>query len=616
MNFNTILGNKLKAINLVTFMMFGITLSGFAQTEDKETNLGSQTVIIVTDYKPIVDDAFKLNDNPSSRDTTPTKPVLSYSILNKQHKTTIVLDTIKPAKMKAETVDKLSNFLLKAGLGTYSTPLLDIYYSNLRSKQWQYAAHVHHLSSNYTSYNQGVANYSDNAIDAFAKYIGSGERVQITSAYNRNVNHIYSFYSKLFDAEKYNNYYMNSIFDVQARAQSLNTDTTALMHDVSIAYYNLNRNYNTTKINTENAFDMKADFSKMNDAQKLGAILQFKHTGIGDENLNGVKTLALMAPVKFNVLAFTPYVKAGSTRWKAQLGATIQQEFNAKKTSFFPNIWLNYYLIPDFMTFHISATGYNKINSIKSISADNPFLLTTNLVNQVDLKTANNYKSTNTIVDLTAALKGNISSKFSYNLSGNYSYIKDMMMYQEQQVFTSLTSVSPNTLVGFMPSAKIHNFQFQTIYDNAKYWNLSGSLGYKIDQKLDATVQVTYQDFVMDTFKYAWYKEKINGSFTLHHQHDEKLSFAVKVFYIGKRKGLSNQAEFNSFTSIGSPYQSRLVEYDIKGYVDANISAEYKYNKKLSAFLLLNNLVNARTQRWQHTPTMGFWLMGGVTYSF
>jgi hypothetical protein len=90
----------------------------------------------------------------------------------------------------------------------------------------------------------------------------------------------------------------------------------------------------------------------------------------------------------------------------------------------------------------------------------------------------------------------------------------------------------------------------------------------------------------------------------------------VKLFYIGKRKGLSQQAEFNAFTSVGNPYEVRNVEYDIKGYVDANISAEYKYNKKLSTFLSLNNLVNARIQRWQHTPTMGFWLMGGVTYSF
>jgi hypothetical protein len=607
---------QLRNAILGAIVMLGFVIKSSAQSVEKDSILSSQQVNIVTDYKPIVDDAFKLNDNPVSHDTLPTKSVLNYRILNKQHKTTIVLDSIKPAKMKNETVDKLSNFLLKAGLGTYATPLLDVYYNNLRSKQWQYAAHAHHLSSNYTSINQGIANYSDNSVDAFVKYIGSGERIQLNTSYNRNVNHIYSFNSRLYDADKYNNYYLNNIIDVQGRAQSLNTDTTALMHDVSLTYYNLNRAYNSDIVNKENAFDIKVDFSKMNDAQKLGATLQFKHTGITDQTPPGVMTFVALSPVKFNVLAFTPYVKAGSTRWKAQLGATIQQEFDTKKTSFFPNIWMNYYIIPDYMTFHISANGYNKINSIRSISSDNPFLLTTNLVNQVNVNSNGNYKSTNTIADITAAIKGNINTKFSYNLSGNYSYVKDMLFYKEFQVFTNLNTVLPNTIVAFMPSANIHNYQFQTIYDNVRYWNLSGTLGYKLDQKLEATVQVTYQNFTMDTFKYAWYKEKVNGSLTVQYQHDEKLSFAVKLFYIGKRKGLSQQAEFNAFTSVGNPYEVRNVEYDIKGYVDANISAEYKYNKKLSTFLSLNNLVNARIQRWQHTPTMGFWLMGGVTYSF
>jgi hypothetical protein len=590
--------------------------SAWAQSTEKEESLGSQQVNIVTDYKPIVDDAFKLNDNPVSRDTTPTKPILNYSVVNKQHKTTIVLDTIKPAKMKTETVDKLSNFLLKAGLGTYSTPLLDFYYSNLRSKQWQYAAKIHHLSSNYTSSNQGLASYSDNSVDAFAKYIGSGERVQLNAGFTRNVNHIYSFNANLFDAEKYKSYYENQIFDLQARAQSLNTDTTALMHDVSFGYYNLNRFFDKSSVNKENAFDFKADFSKLNDAQKLGAILQFKHTNIGDGTPSGVQTFVALAPVKFNILSFTPYVKAAGSRWKAQLGASIQQDFSAKKTNFFPNVWFNYYVIPDYMTLHISANGYNKINSIKSITNDNPFLLTTGLVNQLGSFTNNNYKSTNTVADLTAALKGNISSKFSYSLSGNYSIVKDMMFYKEFQVYNSISAVTSPGLIGFMPSANPHNYQFQAIYSNTNFWSVGGSLGYKMNQKLEATIQVNYQDFKVDSFAHAYYRENINGSLLVNYQLDEKLSFAVKAFYVGKRKGLSEQAQFSAFTSSGNAFESSLIEYDLKGFVDANLSAEYKYNKKLAAFLSLNNIVNARTQRWQHTPTMGFWLMGGVTYTF
>ena len=96
---------QLRNAILGTIVMLGFVLKSSAQSLEKDSILGSQQVNIVTDYKPIVDDAFKLNDNPVSHDTLPTKPVLNYSILNKQHKTTIVLDSIKPAKMKNETVE-------------------------------------------------------------------------------------------------------------------------------------------------------------------------------------------------------------------------------------------------------------------------------------------------------------------------------------------------------------------------------------------------------------------------------------------------------------------------------------------------------------------------------
>jgi hypothetical protein len=154
---------------------------------------------------------------------------------------------------------------------------------------------------------------------------------------------------------------------------------------------------------------------------------------------------------------------------------------------------------------------------------------------------------------------------------------------------------------------------------------LNGVILFKLNKKIETVLQATYQNYTMDTCKIAWNKEKFNMSLTTKYNYDTKLSFNLKVYFVGTRKGLSEQAAFSAVNPqnysdvlLGNKryYDTRYVIYDLPAYVDANIGAEYRHTKKLSAFLTLNNLLNARIQRWQHIPTMGFWLMAGATYSF
>ncbi len=600
-NYNIV--KMLRLIKIFSFLIAVVCLSkANAQTED---GVGSQQVNIITDYVPVIADAFKLNDNPSVIDTVAIKPMLKYSVINKQHKTVIILDSIKPAKMKNEAVEKLSNNYLKAGLGNYSSPYAEFFFANLRSKQWQYGAHAKHLSSNYTSYKQGIASFSDNGIDAFGKYFVGNELISLNSAWNRNVNNIYSYNSSFFQPNDYDDKYINNIIDINAKVLSINTDSAALIHSVKFNYYNLNRKLTEMKINTENHFDIIADFSKFTDNQIIGGELKYQFFKTNFDVIN-VNSLIPSEPILFNLVSFSPYVKAKGSKWNATIGATVLQEFEAKKTRFFPNVWFNYLLVPDFLTIYSSVIGNAKVNSLRVITNDNPFLLNNGL----------NQRTTTNLVDASIGVKGNFNSKIAYNLSGNYSIINQLQMFQEVTNFKNLSYGSFAELQTFMPSANFHNFQFISVYDNAKYWNLKGNLNYKVSKKLDVDIQATYQNFKMDTSKFAYYKENLNITLDASYSINEKISLTCKAFYIGKRKGLSQQASFSSFYGVKGSYETRFVIYDLPAYVDGNIGVQYKHTKKLSAFLTLNNIFNSRVQRWQHTPTMGFWLMGGVNYSF
>jgi hypothetical protein len=49
---------------------------------------------------------------------------------------------------------------------------------------------------------------------------------------------------------------------------------------------------------------------------------------------------------------------------------------------------------------------------------------------------------------------------------------------------------------------------------------------------------------------------------------------------------------------------------------DVNLGVEYRYNKRISAFLQFNNLAAQRYQRWYNYQVQGFQVMGGVTFRF
>ena len=56
--------------------------------------------------------------------------------------------------------------------------------------------------------------------------------------------------------------------------------------------------------------------------------------------------------------------------------------------------------------------------------------------------------------------------------------------------------------------------------------------------------------------------------------------------------------------------------YKLKPFIDLNLSAEYKYNEKVSAFIKFNNFTAKRYQFWTNTPVQSINIFGGVTLSF
>ena len=54
----------------------------------------------------------------------------------------------------------------------------------------------------------------------------------------------------------------------------------------------------------------------------------------------------------------------------------------------------------------------------------------------------------------------------------------------------------------------------------------------------------------------------------------------------------------------------------LPSYIDANLGLEYRYNRKIAAFVQLNNIANQRYQMFKDYEVQGFNVMAGFSYSF
>ena len=83
-------------------------------------------------------------------------------------------------------------------------------------------------------------------------------------------------------------------------------------------------------------------------------------------------------------------------------------------------------------------------------------------------------------------------------------------------------------------------------------------------------------------------------------------------FYLVGKRDVFSYSEPESF----SEFKDDKYIYSLPSFVDMNISAEYRYNQKVSAFIQFNNFTAKKYQYWQNFPVQSIKILGGITISF
>lgn len=317
-----------------------------------------------------------------------------------------------------------------------------------------------------------------------------------------------------------------------------------------------------------------------------------------NENFTFVDSVTGIAPPERNYFIFSakPMIRADVDNLQANVGIDINYENNLSgRGRFYPQAYVEYELFDGILVPFVEYTGGLEANSFNSLRKENPFVLSNlqNFAPRVGSKDdLEELKNTNHRFEFNGGIKGRFNEQLSFSGKISALRFKDMPFFVNDTVYSEQN-------------------RFSIVYNDGRSLGISGQIAYRQSEFLNIIAAIDLKDYKMDDGVEAWHKPESKFTLGAVFDHNDRLVARFDMYYIGKRFVKSLLPIDNALPATDGSYQT-----SIDGYVDASLSAEYRYTKRLSAFLEFNNITGGKYEKWYQFRTQPFQVMGGLTYSF
>ena len=552
---------------------------------------GSDVVTIVGLGNRQVEPAYRMTENPKIIDTTIASPVSEYPLLFLQYSTSIELDKISPATIKTEPkLLQLYQTYVKLGVGTELMPLGEIYFDSKRDRKFLYGAHAQHLSSFGNFENYAPAQFDRTKVGLYGALNEKRYSLRSNVHYNNQGLHYYGWKIPTDSVNRDETAQRFQDVGGSFNFASHKKDSATLNYTIGIEY----SNYTSKKPLLDSLSDWRASENYF--ALKTSGFYKYgKEIFAADFNVryNGYKygvesdtnSFALDSGIVRNntLINLKPTISTFSkdNRFKAKIGVDIVVDVNTTtKAHIYPVAELKYSLFNDIFIPYLGLRGGLKQVTFKTLTQENEFLLTNVML-----------RNESTAIDAYFGFKGTLSKRMSFNLSASFARVNDKALFVTDTTFS------------------VGN-KFNVIYDTLNLTTLEGSLSYQLNEKLKIDAMARYNSYSLLNNSYAWnlpqWKAVVKGSYNLF----DKFLVNLDLNFEGGRKALVYASE-QGVTLENGQYAKTL------GFIaDINLGLEYRYNKRISAFIQMNNLASQRYNRWYNHPVQIFQFMGGITARF
>lgn len=529
----------------------------------------NEQVTVVAAYEPSIPEVNKIIINPASSETEVRLPEMTYSIKPVQLEPVLQPEVIPAVKLVSEPQKRLKRNYARVGLGTYTSPYLELYANTLRSKTYSFGVHLKHLSSFGEIEDYANSDNSLNLVQLQGQKFFDAHTLTAQAGYRRNVVHHYGFKPAEFEIfipednlkQKFNR--IIASLDFVSRYQ----DADKLNHRVALAFSNVSDHFQTRESNVvvNASADKRFELFDFADFQQLGIETDVSFTGYKDSVLQQSSTLVSIRP--FIATEFEMYA------FRLGLNITFKGD-TVSKAYLFPFAEARIRVIDDALTVKAGISGGLMRYGFDALSDRNPFIQSV-----LPLKYTRDKFTFYAEARARAGKHINLLASFKASaLENAYFFVNDF------------------TRVPFN--------RFSLIYDDASLLSGKFEAEFHSAEKIRVKAFAGFEKWKPKHELHAWHKPAFSLGVDAYYNLSDKIIASASVVYSGKQ-----------YARITSEVNSVSVK-TLKAYADLGLGLEYRYTRSLSAFLNLNNLMGTRPYVWYNYPGYRFNLMAGVSYSF
>ncbi len=563
----------MKKTNIVTtifLVILGITLN--AQSHNEE-------VTIEGSYTPHIKKSERIGIKPEM-------PKHEFNIPNHEVNTEdffynykVDLEPISPLQYTQKELYDITNNFIKFGLGTRLSPdFLFRHYSELSRK---------------TSLGIGLTHNS-----TWTNIKDYGNSKYMNNAFNLSMNNKFSgFQLRTFIDYHYDMYNLKYSPDINTDDAP---DTKRFINSLGVKL--LSNNNQTSYRSLYDEFLLDYNFTGiqggvMENLIKFNAYLE--HSNSWFRNSDGIQTLSVDINAELNNISQTLFIITANPRldfdgeyYNLHLGFRVDAKTNSTSMGgIYPDIKGSLYLFNRNIEFYAGLGGKTKINTLKEILSENPFIIS-------DLTNMGEFDYEKTKFDFQGGLKLKVLNMINGHVGVRYRKIENKVFYA-----SSLTQ----------PGA------FDIILNNCHMFNFYADLHVKINDKIKLVGDFAYNDYdfikarTTDDFPvtiaHAWYKPKVEFALRGVYKYNDKWNFNIASYFEGKRYALTD------ITKYENEYDFDGVK-ELKPICDIQLGCDYNFRDDLSFYAEIKNLIHNKYQMYYGYPSYGFQAFLGFKYRF
>ena len=558
-----------------------------------------EQVTVEGKYRPKVNKVNKIKLTPQTPQPSYELPSTEVNPKETRQKFALDLEKIAPTAFAAREdrlVTPTKNFLM-AGIGTRLSPIFLYKHNSMLTKTLGLGVGIKHTSSWLNIKDYAPSSFMNNAFDinlTTSKF--DGFQLDGGVYYKNDMYHYYGLNLAEFPV---------SLTDAQIEAlcprqtyntigghiglSSTSTRMAELIHSGSVDY-----NY------TFDAFETKEHYVDVeyglgytqnwwgdkSHPQKVGVDLGFQYDGFKlgyNDTLNRI------------LFKVNPFLEMSDEFYKLHLGVRIDGTTNVVPEDKFlavrPDLNGSIYVLNKKLEFYAGLNGGRKMLRFSEIVEENPFFYSGYLSNQ----NFGVFRSQNVKLGFEGGVRTNIAEIVDFHMGVRYRHTENDPFYQ-QQPGAMFLPIAPDAQLSVWNS-------YDMIYDETQTVNVLADMRVKLRNSLTADLGFAYNSCKPTVEEYAWYRPTTEGKLKLTYDFNEDLSFNSTFLFQGGRYA-------KVFTSEG--YQSEKM----KDIFDLSLGADYKVNKQITAFALLDNVACQKYQLYYNYPVTGIQLFAGVKLRF